>query len=211
MRLLDIAAPAHPGGNRIDLSWTNPAPVAFPACAWYAARARIRSTPDDGVVVADGTGLAAATDLGLQGETSTTTACFLSTTTRPVFDVDPHNRVSAMATAPYDFAGQMYALLPALYHRYDEAQEPTSDAAVAPKDRPRGNCAAFWICPGSQFDQIYSLARAALGLYDLDRVGGEPAATAGAMDRLADGLQPGSGGAAQRDSLRAADLPDRSA
>ena len=30
MRLLDIAALAHPSGNRIDLSWTNPDPVTFP-------------------------------------------------------------------------------------------------------------------------------------------------------------------------------------
>ena len=30
MRLLNITARAHPAGNRIDLSWSNPNPATFP-------------------------------------------------------------------------------------------------------------------------------------------------------------------------------------
>jgi hypothetical protein len=66
----------------------------------------------------------------------------------------------------------MYALLPAVYHRYDEAQGLTSDTGVTPADRAKGQLRRFLDLPGSQFDQIYSLARAALGFYDLDRVEG---------------------------------------
>jgi len=89
-----------------------------------------------------------------------------------VFEGDLHNRVAAMATSPYDFAGQMYALLPALYHRYDEAPGPTTGTAVAPADRANGQLRRFLDLPGGQFDQIYSLTRAALGFHNLDRVPG---------------------------------------
>ena len=66
----------------------------------------------------------------------------------------------------------MYALLPAVYHRYDEAQAATSDDASAVEGRARGQLRRFLDLPGSQFDQLYSMARAALAFADPDRVEG---------------------------------------
>ncbi len=177
MRLLNIAARAHPLGNRIDLSWNNPDPVNFPGVRVVRREGTHPVSPDDGALVAHGTGLFAATDLGLKGETVYYYRLFPFHDNPPVYDGDLHNLASAVATAPYDFAEQMYALLPAVYHRYDEAQGPTSqgptsDSGVTAADRAKGQLRRFLDLPGSQFDQIYSLARAALGFYDLDRVEG---------------------------------------
>ncbi|MER2626765.1 MAG: hypothetical protein ABTS22_22890 [Accumulibacter sp.] len=171
MRLLDIAAQAHPGGNRIDLRWTNPDPGAFPGVQVVRRERTHPQTPTDGVIVASGLGLLSATDSGLQGETVYYYTLFPFQGDPPVFESAPHNRVAAMATSPYDFAGQMYALLPALYHRYDDPG-PTTDPALAPADRAHGQLRRFLDLPGGQFDQIYSLTRAALGLCNLERVPG---------------------------------------
>ena len=171
MILLNITAVAHPAGNRIDLSWTNPN-AAFPGVSVVRREGTHPLTPTDGVVVASATGLLSATDTGLKGETVYYYSLFPFQGAVPVFDIDLHNRAAAMATSPYDFAGQMYSLLPALYHRYDEAQGPSSDTALAPADRANGQLRRFLDLPGGQFDQIYSLARAALGFYNLDRVPG---------------------------------------
>jgi hypothetical protein len=43
---------------------------------------------------------------------------------------------------------------------------------VAPADRAKGELRRFLDLPGSQLDQIYSLARAALNLVDVDRLEG---------------------------------------
>lgn len=172
MRLQNIAARAHADGNRIDLSWSNPNPGGFPGVRVVRREHTHPLTPNDGVVVIQGTGLLSATDVGLLGETTYYYTLFPFVGAPPVFEGDPHNRASALATAPYDFAGQMYALLPAVYHRYDEAAGPTSDSAVAAADRGKGQLRRFLDLPGSQFDQIYSLARAALNFVDVDRVEG---------------------------------------
>jgi hypothetical protein len=172
MRLLNITAEAHSDGNRIDLSWTNPDPVAFPGVRVVRRERTHPLAPDDGVVVADGIGLLSVADLGLKGETVYYYNLFPFHGNTPQYEGDPHNRASALATAPYDFAGQMYALLPAVYHRYDEAQGPTSETGVAPADRSKGQLRRFLDLPGTQFDRIYSFARAALSFQNLDRVEG---------------------------------------
>src|SRR5262249_19587101 len=111
-------------------------------------------TPDDGAVVVEGMFFLSATDRGLKGETVYYYTLFPFTQDDPhgppTYDPDPHNRVSAMATAPYGFAGQMYALLPALYHRYDEAQTSAADAGLAPADRGKGPLRRFLDLPGAQ-------------------------------------------------------------
>src|SRR5580693_1284549 len=113
MRLLNITATAHPAGNRIDLTWSNPNPVAFPGLVVVRREKTHPLTPTDGVVVAQGTGLLSATDTGLKGETAYYYSLFPFSGNPPVFAGDPHNRASATATAPYGFSGQMYSLLPA--------------------------------------------------------------------------------------------------
>src|SRR4051812_22758333 len=165
MRLTKITARAHIDGNRIDLSWSNPAPTEFGVRVVRRKRTH-PLTPDDGVVVAHGMSFLSASDLGLKGETVYYYTLFPFTQEGPLgpptYDGDAHNRVSAMATAPYDFAGQMYASLPALYHRYDEAQTFAADAGLPPADRTKGPLRRFLDIPGAQLDQMYSLARAAL-------------------------------------------------
>lgn len=170
MRLTNITATANSAGNRIDLSWSNPDPSTFPGVRVVRRTATHPLTPDDGVIVVHGTGILSATDTGLQGETAYYYSLFPFHGNPPQYEGDPHNRASALATSPYDFSGQMYALLPAVYRRYNEAQGGTSDPAVAPADQIRGPLQLFLDLPGSQLDQIYSLTRAALGFYNVDRL-----------------------------------------
>jgi hypothetical protein len=172
VRLLDIRARAHPAGNRIDLAWTNPDPVGFPGVRVVRRETTHPETPDDGVVVANGTGLTSASDTGLRGETAYYYTLFPFSGTPPPFDHDLHNHTSAVTTSPYDFAGLLYELLPAIYRRYDATRTPAPGSGVAPEDQARGALRRFLDLPGSQLDQLYSLARAALGLYALDRVEG---------------------------------------
>jgi len=81
------------------------------------------------------------------------------------YQFDPHNQVAALATAPYQLGGQMYELLPALYHRYD--------TVLPPADEPQwGQLRRFLDIPGSQLDWIYSLATSLLDLLQLDKVDG---------------------------------------
>ncbi len=69
----------------------------------------------------------------------------------------PGNRVSAAATGPFDFAGRMYRMLPVIYHRYDKQTEQLR---------------RFLDLPGSQLDQFYSFAKAALDLHNIRDVEG---------------------------------------
>jgi len=172
VRLLNITARAHPAGNRIDLGWTNPDPAQFPDVRVMRREGTHPVTPDDGVVVAHATGLTTAADRGLRGETVYYYTLFPFKGAPPQFEGDPHNRVSAMATSPYGFAAQMYALLPAIYRRYDEARLPALGSGLAPEDQDKGQLRRFLDLPGYQLDQLYSFARAALALCDLDRVDG---------------------------------------
>jgi hypothetical protein len=172
VRLQDIAARAYPGGNRIDLRWTNPAAAQFPGVRVVRREGTHPTSPTDGTVVAHGVGLLAARDIGLKGETVYYYSLFPFHDDPPQYDQDRHNRVAAMATAPYDFAGLMYALLPALYHRYDEAQPPSAASVLTPEDQAKGQLRRYLDLPGAQFDQIYSLARAALNFHNVGRVDG---------------------------------------
>jgi len=171
VRLTDITALAHRDGNRIDLAWTNPAPAQDPGVRVVRRTGTHPADPDDGVVVADGTGLLRATDSGLQGETVYYYTLFPYHGSPRVYDPDPHNRVSAMAIAPYDFAGRIYSLLPAIYRRYDAGRVPAPGTGL-PADRDKGELRRFLDLPGGELDRLYSLARAALSLTDLDRVEG---------------------------------------
>src|SRR5262249_48909102 len=69
---------------------------------------------------------------------------------------DPHNRVAAMASAPYCMTEQMVELLPALYQRYDT----------------NGQLRRFLELAGGQLDQLYSFARGMLNLHNPDKMDG---------------------------------------
>ncbi len=86
---------------------------------------------------------------------------------------DPYNRISAMASSPCNMAGQMYELLPGIYHRYDTVGPSQAVYDKLPDaDQQRGQLRRFLDIPGSQLDQLYSFARAMLDLHNLNRVDG---------------------------------------
>ena len=167
MPLLDLIATPHPDGHRIDLSWANPDPVAWPGVRVVRREGTHPTAPDDGTVVADGTDLAVGTDAlgralyhaadaGLQGETTYYYHLFPYHPTPLIYQTDRANRTAALAGAVHGQAARMYALLPALYHRYDEA----------------GQLRRFLDLPGGQLDLLWSGARALLDLFDVGRVDG---------------------------------------
>jgi hypothetical protein len=170
MRLKNIVATAHSAGNRIDLRWTNPDAVGFPGIQVVRREGTHPTTPTDGLVVIQASGINSVSDTGLKAETAYYYNLFPFTGAPPVYQGDTQNRVSAVATGPYGFAEQMYAMLPALYQRYDEAQLPNTDTRLTATDQLKGQLRRFLDLPGAQFNQLYSLARAALEFCDLDRV-----------------------------------------
>ena len=166
-----LLALPHPLGNRIDLRWSNPEPAKYRGVRVVRREGTYPTGPRDGALVAEGAGLVAAVDPKLRAETVYYYSLFPYSGDPPQY-ADTHSRVSAMATGSYDFAGLMYELLPALYRRYDAPRRPAPGAAVDPVDRDRGVLRRFLDLPGSQLDQLYSFARAALSLHDVDRVDG---------------------------------------
>ncbi len=170
MRFESLSAKAHASGNRIDLSWEFPDAATFPGVRVLRREGSHPTTPEDGVVVAQGVGIASATDSELKGETTYYYSLFAYSGDPPVYDIDRHNRVAALATSSYNHAGQMHALLPGIYHRYDT--KLSDDPALSPLDQTRGQLRRFLDLPGGQIDLLHSLARAALDLYDVGRVDG---------------------------------------
>ena len=187
MRFLNIVATPHPSGNRIDLRWVHPNPTQFPGVRVVRREGThplspTPTSPQQGVVVADinptspgqslvlvqAGGSYTVTDKGLKGETVYYYSLFPYAGSPPNYDIDRHNRAVAMATSPYNIAGQMADLLPTLYHRYDTVLP--NAAAVAPADRQKGQLRRFLDLPGSQLDLLYSFARATRDLHDLEKV-----------------------------------------
>jgi hypothetical protein len=125
---------------------------------------------DDGVIVKSGIGITTASDGGLKGETVYYYTLFPFTGDPPHYDPDPHNQASAMATSRYDFAGQLYAMLPAIYRRYD-VRVP-AEGSGAPADRDKGELRRFLDLPGGELDRLYSLTRAMLAFANPGRVDG---------------------------------------
>ncbi|MDD5322494.1 MAG: hypothetical protein PHD43_18155 [Methylococcales bacterium] len=174
MRLKDIAAVPHPDGNRIDLRWVNPDPGNYPGLRIVRRLGTYPDSPGDGVVVMDTMAESDGqkeisytfTDGKLKGETVYYYVWFpYQKGGSPDSAIDLANRAAAMATSPYGIGDQMYALLPAIYRRYDAAVAPSAGNDLEPLKR-------FLKLPGGQFDQFYSYARAMLDLYDPNTVDG---------------------------------------
>jgi hypothetical protein len=173
MQLLGLTAQAHPSGNRIDLTWSNPQPAQFPGIRVMRREGTYPAGPQDGQLVLDETaGATAASDTGLRAETVYYYALFPYAGSPPQYDDDPHNRVSAMATGQYGYAERMYQLLPSIYRRYDAQQLPPPGSHVAPQDLSRGVLRRYLDLSGGQLDQVFSLARAALALHDVNTLDG---------------------------------------
>lgn len=168
MRLQEIRAASHPDGYRIDLTWANPAPAAFPGVRVVRREGTHPTSPSDGVVVVEGTGLAVETDAagraryrvsdtGLRGDVVYYYALFPYPGDPPDFRVDRANRAAALATSANGAPERMYELLPAIYRRYDGVPQQLR---------------SFLELPGGQLDLLESYARAALDFRDLDRIDG---------------------------------------
>lgn len=157
MRLQQITATPHPDSNQISLSWKNPEPALYPGVRVVRREETHPTTPNDGTVILEGEGLESVEDQGLKGETVYYYTLFPYSLSPLQYHFDRHNRTSAMATSPYNAAGQMYDLLPRIYHRYDS-------------ELSQLRC--FLDLPGGQFDQLYSFASALLDAYNLDLIDG---------------------------------------
>lgn len=172
MRLKNITAKPHPYGNRIDLNWVNPHVDEYPGVRVVRQETTHPISPNDGVLVQEAVGLTSAIDQNLKAETIYYYTLFLFRGDPREYKYEPYNRTSAMATAPYNLAGQMMELLPAIYHRYDTVLPTNIPLGMQEQDKQRGQLRRFLDLPGSQLDQLYSFARAMLYLYDLDKVDG---------------------------------------
>lgn len=176
MRLEGLTAVAHPDGNRVVLTWRNPDPSTFPGVRVVRREGAypetpVPGTPAEGAVVADSDPAAGAphpveprpdgslrvVDDGLTSEASYCYALFPYSGSPPAYQFHLANRAAAVATGPYDFAGHMYRLLPAVYHRFD---------------RDLGQLRRFLDLPGGQLDQLYSAARSLPGLSDVQQTDG---------------------------------------
>jgi phage tail-like protein len=156
VRLLNLAADAHPEGHRIDLTWENPDIARTVGVQVVRRTGRYPERPDDGHVLMSGPDTGAASDTGLRGETVYYYSLFLDEGAG--YKLDAHNRVAALATTPYGLGGQMFDMLPALYHRYDALQN--------------GSLRNFLDVPGALFDQFQSYARSLLETRNVETVDG---------------------------------------
>ena len=172
LRLTAITANAHPGGNRIDLTWENPKAAQFPGIRIMRRTGSYPVSPADGDLIADGLNLQKLTDKNLKAETVYYYALFPYRDTPPQYEIDRHNRVSAMASGPYNLAGQMYDLLPAIYHRYDTKLPLTNPSGMVPEDAQRGQLRRFLDLPGGPLDQLVSRIKTIPNLTDIHNIDG---------------------------------------
>lgn len=179
--LLEIRATPSPLGNRIELEWAHPDPVGHPGVLVVRRQGTYPVTPDDGARVVEALNLPFTVDAGgrrvyrfadggLAGETAYYYAFFPFTGEPRSYRVDTRNRAAAMAISPYGYGARMAALLPAIYHRYDHAQEPP--AGLAAEDLGKGPLRRFLEIAGSHLDLLHGLARSVLDLHDLQKVDG---------------------------------------
>ena len=172
MRLKNITATSHPFGNRIDLKWENPHLDEYPGIRVVRKERTHPTSPEDGFEVWEGKEAVAATDINLKGETVYYYTLFPYKGDPPEYQFDRYNRTAALATSPYNFSGQMFDLLPGVYHRYDTLLPKPTDTEVSQEDHEKGQLRRFLDIPGSQLDLLYSFARAVLGMINLEKVDG---------------------------------------
>ncbi|MBP1468102.1 hypothetical protein EYB53_020480 [Candidatus Chloroploca sp. M-50] len=173
MRLKNLRATAHPDGNRIDLSWELPEQFRELGLVVMRREGAFAAATHDGTEIAMGERLTAVSDTGLKAETVYYYSIFIYRHgSPPTYYLDRHNRVAMMSTGPYNMAGQIYDLLPAIYKRYDTQLPVNPPVAMTETDRMHGQLRRLLELPGGQLDQIYSFARALLHLTDLEHVDG---------------------------------------
>jgi len=118
-------------------------------------------------------GMGSFTDQGLRSEVVYYYTFFPYKSNPREYIFHQSNRVSVMASGPYDFAGQLYRMLPRIYHRYDKVLFPKEADGIREEDKQKGQLQRFLESPGTQLDQIYSFAAAARDLHNIHRVDGK--------------------------------------
>lgn len=159
--------------NGIPLSGTASLTIEVPGSRWLIVDGdkEYITTVNDSALNVFNEFLTSAVDQGLKGETVYYYTLFPYKDDPAKYYTDRHNRASAMATAPYNMAGQMYQLLPAIYHRYDTVL-PKESHDVSEEDRKKGQLRRFLDLPGNQLDLLHSFARAMLELHNVSKVDG---------------------------------------
>jgi len=172
LRLNRIRATPHPYGNRIELSWENPDAAQFPGLRIMRRERSYPTGPEDGDFVAEAEDFTSISDGPLKAETVYYYALFPYRKDPPEYEIDKQNRVSAMATGPNNSAGQMYDLLPGIYHRYDTALAKNPPPDMLTLDKKRGQLRRFLDLPGGQLDQWLSFAKTVPDFADVQNVDG---------------------------------------
>ncbi len=172
LRLTQITAEARPEGNRIDLRWENPEASLYPGMRIMRRTQTFPTSPEDGDLVTDGLDLKTIEDKELKSETVYYYSLFPYRNDPPEYEIDKANRVSALATGPYNMAGQMADLLPGIYHRYDTKRPLSIPPGMTAEDQERGQLRRFLDLPGGQLDQFVSLAKTIPDLVDIQTVDG---------------------------------------
>lgn len=84
------------------------------------------------------------------------------------YALERSGKTASMASGPYNFSGQMYDLLPRIYHRYDTKLSMSVDVS----DSQKGELLRMLEVFGSQLDQLYSYAKAMLDICNIYKTDG---------------------------------------
>ncbi len=174
MQLLKLKAIPHPNGNRIDLSWEFPEDAACVKVRVLRHPERYPQIDEHSLLVVEDDNLRSVSDTESLKAGQVYYYAIITKLPDGPYSLEPANRIAAMATGPFDMAGQMYDLLPGIYKRYDASSlpQPEQYPTLSEADRQRGQLRRFLSLPGGQLDQLYSFAQAALLLHEPERVDG---------------------------------------
>ena len=180
MEVVGLKAESHPGGNRVDLTWTNPVDANFRGVkilrreASYPELRRdlgsVNEIHDEPSVLTPAGAPGSFSDNGLKSETVYYYAVVAYDNTLPTAKTFP-SFTSAMATGNYQSAGIMYRNLPAIYQRFDVLKPPA--AVLDPEDKDKGQLLRLLEVTGPQFDLLRSFARAGRNFSDVKSIDGD--------------------------------------
>lgn len=161
-------------GNQIVLSNEAALAIDVPGSKWRISDSGIiyYLKKEDLVLNVYGEGLTLAVDENLKGELVYYYTLFQYKNGFSEFIFDSHNRVSSLATSPYNLAAEMHKLLPGIYHRYDTVLPKKIPDGMSENDSQEGQLRRFLDLPGRELDLIYSFARTMLELHNVDKVDG---------------------------------------
>lgn len=170
MQVSNVKAEPNPRGGQIDLSWENPISPDFGGVKIWRREFTFpdQQDIDKTAPIHDARKSGQFPDTGLQSETVYYYALAAYSKAKlfpPVF-------ISAMATAAYEIAAQLYINLPALYQRHDTVLPPADSPGLDPADKDKGQLRRLVEMFGLQLDLLRSFAGAGRSFSDVDRIDG---------------------------------------